>query len=193
VKHYDTNITATAIALDENLLLEFLSNTNSRNFFYDGHGNAHAVDGLAADSLKASIHQRYRFVMIDACSSANGDLDDAFGIHGPGRFGATYYENTGIRPGAFCGYNEDVPYATGGPVTEGGVRYDDTIPDDVPFFITNFLFYWDLENEPLQNAMSDAISALPDPGGYDAREYHWQIYGYDTMRIDEDNHASDTW
>jgi hypothetical protein len=191
--HVDPAITPTAIFLDEQLLRIFLGNTNSRNFYYDGHGSANSIDNIDPVIMHFVSAHRYRFVMINACSSANGDLDADFGIHGPGRFAATYYENTGIRPGAFCGYNEDVPYATGGPVTEGGVTYDDTIPDEVPFFIDNFLFYWDLENEPLANAMSDAIAALPDPGGFDAREYHWKIYGYDSLRIDEDNYGSDTW
>lgn len=191
VNHPDTNITGTAIFLDQQLLRTFLYNTNSRNFYYDGHGNADSIDDISPTLLK--VQHRYRFVMINACSSANGNLDDDFGIHGPGRFAATYYENTGIRPGAFCGYNEDVPYNDETPVTVNGVNYDDTIPDEVPFFIDNFLFYWDLESEPLANAISDSISDLPDPGGFEAREYHWQIYGYDTMRIDEDNHGSDTW
>ncbi len=195
VNHPDTNITATAEFLDEQLLRRYLSNTNSRNFFYDGHGNADQINTMDHDLLKADVQHRYRFVMIDACSSANGDLDDIFGIHGPGIYAATYYENTGIRPAAFCGYNEDVPYATGGPITYGGVAYDDTIPDDVPFFIYNFLFYWDTDTEGqrLNDAISNARAALPDPGGYDLREYRWKIYGYDDMRIDEDNHGSDTW
>jgi hypothetical protein len=193
--HPDTNITGTAIFLDQQLLREYLSNTNSRNFFYDGHGNPNSFADIDPALLKATIQHRYRFVMIDACSSANGDLDDDFGIHGPSKFAVTYYENTGIRPGAFCGYNEDVDYATGGPVTEGGVTYDDTIPDDVPFFIYNFLFYWDTDTEGyrLNDAIYNAAINLPDPYGFDYREEHWQIYGYDDMRIDEDNHGSDTW
>jgi hypothetical protein len=75
------------------------------------------------------------------------------------------------------------------------VTYDDTIPDDVPFFITNFLFYWDadLGNERLQQAISDAGNNLPNPGGPGSREYHWEIYGYTDLRIDNFNHAADTW
>jgi hypothetical protein len=86
-----------------------------------------------------------------------------------------------------------VTYATGGPVSHNGVTYDDTIPDDVPFFISNFLFYWDLENYRLTDAIQTAADNLPNPGGPDQREYHWQIYGYDDLRIDENNHGSDTW
>jgi len=193
--HPDPSITSTATFLDEQLLRRYLSDTNSRNFFFDGHGDPHSIAGIDPVLLKVSVQHRYRFVMLDACSTANGDLDEVFGIHGPGKFALTYYHNTGIRPGAFCGYDKDVIYATGGQVTYNGVTYDDTIPDDVPFFIYNFLFYWDanLEGERLQDAISNAADNLPNPGGPDYREYHWQIYGYDDLRIDECNHKTDTW
>lgn len=193
--HYDTNLNSTTEFLDEQLLRRFLSNTNSRNFFFDGHGSPNSIAGISSSLLKATIQNRYRFVMLDACSTANGDLDKAFGINGPGLFAVTYYENTGIRPAAFCGYDTDVTYAVGGPVTVNGVTYDDTIPDDVPYFISNFSFYWDstLGNQRLRDAINNAGSNLPNPGGPDGREYHWVIYGYDDLRIDEVNHGSDTW
>jgi hypothetical protein len=193
VNHPDTNITQITTFLDDQMLRQFLSNTNSRNFFFDGHGYANSLADIDSTLLKATIQHRYRFVMLDACSTATGDLDDAFGIHGPGRFALTYYENTGIRPGAFCGYNADVPYADGAPVTVNGVDYDDTIPNDVPFFISNFLFYWSTYNETLQLAISDAKQNLPHPDGYLGRESHWVIFGYDDLKIDYYNHATDTW
>jgi hypothetical protein len=184
-----------ALFLDQQLLRRFLSNTNSRNFFYDGHGNAYSFADIDPNVLKWTVQHRYRFVMIDACSSANGNLDQVFGIKGPGRFAQSYYHNTGIRPGAFCGYNTDVDYATGGPVTINGVLYDDTIPDSVPYFITNFIFYWDpaTVGYRLNDAIYYASNALSPPGGYNDREDHWVIYGYDDLRIDDFNHASDTW
>jgi hypothetical protein len=195
VNHPDTNITSIANFLDEQLLRQMLASTNSRNFFYDGHGTANAIvsSDLNVALLSATIKHRYRFVMIDACSSANGGLDDAFGIHGPGTFDVTYYENTGIRPAAFCGYDEDVTYATGGPVTQNGVVYDDTIPEDVPDFITNFLFYWDLENGGLQDSINFSRNNLPNPSSTHYREDHWKIYGYTNLRIDQYNHGSDSW
>ena len=72
--HLDTNITATAIALDTQLLERYLTNSNSRNFFFDGHGNGTSFATISSAALKPMIKQRYRFVMIDACSSANGNL-----------------------------------------------------------------------------------------------------------------------
>jgi hypothetical protein len=86
-----------------------------------------------------------------------------------------------------------VTYATGGPVNHGGVTYDDTIPDDVPYFISNFLFYWSLENGRLTDSISYGRDNTPNPGGPGNREAHWVIYGYDALRIDEVNHATDTW
>jgi len=44
-----------------------------------------------------------------------------FGIKGPGLFDITHYENTGVRPAAFCGYDADVTYATGRTRTVNGV------------------------------------------------------------------------
>lgn len=193
VNHYDPTITQTALAKDQALLELYLSNTNSRNFFYDGHGSASSIADIDSSDLNKLIKNRYRFVMLDACSTANGDLDQAFGINGPGDFAVTYYENTGIRPGAFCGYDTDITYAVGGQVSVNGVTYDDTIPDDVPYFITNFTFYWDSMGWTLRNAITSAANNLPNPGGPGGREYHWQIYGYDDLRIDEVNHRGDAW
>jgi hypothetical protein len=74
-----------------------------------------------------------------------------------------------------------------------GITYDDTIPDMVPFFVTNFLFYWDLLSYRLNDAIYNAASNLSPSGGLYQRENHWAIYGYDDLRIDEVNHVSDTW
>ena len=193
--HLDTNITADSIIKDQALLELFLSVTNSRNFYYNGHGSADTIaGGLPASEIQSYVKHRYRFVFLDGCDTANGKWDAAFGIHGPGRFALTYYENTGIRPGAFCGYNIETPYATGGQVTHNGVTYDDTIPDDVPYFIINFLFYWDtdLGNERLIQAINDAGKNLSPVGGWYPGT-GLQIYGYDDLRIDECNHGADAW
>jgi len=191
--HVDTNITALALAKDALLLENFLSRTNSRNFYYNGHGGPVSIANIYAGTLAALIHHRYRFVFLDGCSTANGSLDDAFGIHGPGRFALIYYQNTGIRPAAFVGYDVDVPYALPGQVVRNGVTYDDEIPWQVPFFITNFLFYWDElgASERLKDALEDAKNDLPPSGLSIEPGEHLQIYGYDDLRIDEFNHRSD--
>jgi hypothetical protein len=191
--HPDTNITSDSIIKDQALLLLFLSVTNSRNFYYNGHGSANTIaGGLSASEIQSYVKHRFRFVFLDGCNTANGSMDAAFGIHGPGRFAITYYENTGIRPAAFCGYNIKTPYATGGPVTVNGVQYDDTIPDDVPYFITNYIFYWDLEGYMLKDAIYYGQQYLSPVGNWYPGT-GLQIYGYDDLRIDEINHAGDTW
>jgi hypothetical protein len=196
VNHPDTNITIQALINDDKMLINMLSSTNSRNFYYDGHGNDDVIGNfLSSDFIRDYVKHRYRFVMLNSCSSAKGDLDKAFGINGPGVFPVTYYESTGIRPAAFCGYDAIVKYNDHTQVTVNGVTYDDTIPDEVPYFISNFLFYWDasLGNRALRDAVDDSINDLPDSGGYQNRESHFVIYGYDRLRIDEVNHGTDTW
>ena len=73
-----------------------------------------------------------------------------------------------------------------------GVPYDNTIPDDVPFFITNFLFYWDLETRTLRNAVDSAQTYLSPVSGWTPGD-GLQIYGFDNLKIDQFNHAGDTW
>jgi hypothetical protein len=192
--HMDTNITSNAIYLDAQMLWTFLSYTNSRNFFYDGHGDADNIAGIASSVLNAVITNRYRFVFLDSCNSANGDLDKAFGINGPKRFDIGYYERTGIRPAAFMGYTADVPYNDGQPITRNGVRYDDTIPPDVPYFITNFLFYWnpyDMGYGVLSAIDNGKLYLSPVAGVL--RENYLAVHGYYNLHIDEVNHKSDTW
>jgi hypothetical protein len=191
--HFDASITADTLLKDDALLIAFLSSTNSRNFYYNGHGDANIIgDNIDPDFLGLGVHHRYRFVFLDGCNTANGKLDAAFGIHGPGTFDISYYENIGKRPAAFCGYNRTTPYAIGGQVVKNGVTYDNTIPDDVPNFIINFLFYWDLETRTLRNAYDNARNFLSPVAGWYPGD-GLQIYGYDGLKIDEFNHAGDTW
>jgi hypothetical protein len=182
--------------LDEQMLRQFLSRTNSRNFYYDGHGDLDNIvsSSLDATMLKATIQHRYRFVFLNGCNTANGDLDAAFGINGPRRYDIDYYHKSGIRPGAFMGYDVEVQYAEGGPVVHGGVTYDDTIPWQVPGFITNFLFYWDTDliGYGLLSAIDNAKSGLPPVNGQ-YREDHLKIHGFFNLHIDEVNHRYDTW
>jgi hypothetical protein len=192
--HWDATITADALMDDQVRLEEFLARTNSRNFFYDGHGDANYIANITSSQLTNYIHNRYRFVFLDSCSSANGDLDKAFGINGPKRFDIGYYERTGIRPAAFMGYTEDVYYAEGGEVMYNGITYDDTIPNDVPYFITNFLFYWDPVNGGygVLSAIDNAKRYLSPVHGI-LRENYLAVHGYYDLHIDEVNHKWDTW
>jgi len=75
-----------------------------------------------------------------------------------------------------------------------GVRYDGTIPWQVPDFIFGFLFYWDtdLMGWPLASALRQAADDLPPVSGFPVQPgRNLEIYGYDVLRIDEFNHKSD--
>lgn len=192
--HFDTNITPIARAMDAIMLINFLANTNSRNFYYNGHGSESSIANLNIPSLVALIKHRYRFVFLDGCSTANGRLDEIFGIHGPGRFALSYYQSTGIRPGAFVGYDANVPYAKAPAITVGGVTYDDQIPWQVPYFIYNFLFYWDedLLGWALNDALEQAADDLPPVTGFSIQPgRHLQIFGFDDLRINDFNYRAD--
>jgi len=194
--HFDTNITIEAIGRDYGRLVYYLSLTNSRNFYYDGHTTANDLgDGaITADFIASFVKHRYRFVFINGCSSANGGLDKVFGINGPKRFDIDHYRKSGLRPAAFMGYTVDTQYAVGGPVTLGGVTYDDTIPFQVPGFITNFIFYWDPDTigYGLLSSIDNAKSGLPSVNGQ-YREDFLVIHGYFNLHIDEVNHRLDAW
>lgn len=197
MRYYDPNhtndgVTVSQIAKDTAMLKSFLASTNSRNFFYRGHGGATQIGYVTSSEIAAVVKHRYRFVMLQECESANGNLDHAFGIKGPGKFPLLYYENTGIRPAAFVGNTVETPFAKGPPVTIGGVSYDGQIPWQVPYFYYEFLFYWDtdLEGEQLKDAIQHAIDDLPSSGlGIDPGT-KLIIYGYENLRIDEYNHKS---
>jgi hypothetical protein len=192
--HPDTNITQEARFLDEQLLRIYLGSTNSRNFYYDGHADSDNIVSGSLDvaMLSATIQHRYRFVFLNGCNTANGDLDTAFGIHGPKRLDSDYYHKTGIRPAAFMGYTTKIYYDEGGPVMENGVQYDDTIPYQVPGFITNFLLFWDSMGYGLLSAVDNAKQYLP-PVRNQYREDYLAIHGYFNLHIDEVNHRYDTW
>jgi hypothetical protein len=192
--HPDTNITAVALAKDAILLQTYLFQTNSRNFYYNGHGSKSSIANVSSASLAAIIKHRYRFVFLDGCETANGDLDSAFGINGPGRYPLSYYQNAGHRPAAFVGYDVSPWYALPGQVVRNGITYDNEIPWQVPYFIFNFLFYWDedLIGEGLADAILDAINDLPSVQGFPTQPgEHLQIYGYDALRMDQFNRKTD--
>jgi len=193
--HMDTNITPAAVAKDDSLLLNFLARTNSRNFIYFGHGLDDSIAGFVSTTrIGIFVKHRYRFVFLHGCSTANGGLDKAFKINGPGKYPVSHYQATGIRPAAFCGYTVKPYYLNRTPVTINGVTYDGTIPWQVPYFVFNFLFYFDLYAHPLADAIESAIDDLPLVTGWPLQLNPGRsltIHGYDQLGIHEYNHKSD--
>ena len=194
--HTNEVVTSDQIAKDNAALKWFLSNTNSRNFFYRGHGSPHFIGYTSSDALASVIKHRYRFVLLQSCNSADGDLDHAFGINGPGQFDIDYYQKSGRRPAAFMGNQGQSYFNDGTKTTVNGVDYDATIPWQVPYLYYNFLFYWDtyLMGYSLFEAMGNAILDLPPIDGWSHEQQPGQplkIYGYPFLHIDEYNHKAD--
>jgi hypothetical protein len=192
-KHTNEVVTSAQINLDSAMLKSFLSDTNSRNFFYRGHGGGDSIGYVSQGELAKAIKHRYRFVLLQACKTADGNLDHAFGIKGPGQFDIPYYQKTGVRPAAFMGNHGDSPFANGTPTTVNGVDYDGTIPWQVPYLYYNFLFYWDPSTMgwDLYSAMGQAMVDLPPIPGWSFQDQpgnRLDIYGYPHLSIDQFNY-----
>jgi hypothetical protein len=172
-----------------------LSNTNSRNFFYRGHGGSDSVGYVSASDLAKVIKHRYRFVLLQACSTADGQLDHAFGIKGPGQFDIPYYQKSGVRPASFMGNHGPSAFAKGGVEVINGVPYDGRIPWQVPYLYYNFLFYWDsdLMGWSLFESMGQAMLDMPSVSGWSSEDQpgaRLKIYGYPFLHIDEYNYRT---
>ena len=195
-KHPEDGVTAEMITKDYNYLKTFIGSTNSRNFFYRGHGNPWSIGDITSSAIKSVVgKKRYRFVLLQACESADGDLDKAFGINGPGQFDVPYYQKSGKRPAAFVGNHGKSYFCNAVPVNIGGVNYDGTIPWQAPYLYYNFLFYWDydLMGYTLYYALGNAIDDLPAITGwsYDKQPGRaLKVYGYIDLGIDEFNYRT---
>ena len=99
-----------------------LYNPTNRNLFYLGHGDATGLGYSTATSMSIPATeigktlgtwpakawpQKYRFVWLHACSSAAGNLPEAFGIKKQQNVQSEYYMNASLRPCAFAGWNKD--------------------------------------------------------------------------------------
>jgi hypothetical protein len=196
-KHPEDNVTDDMVAKDHNFLLRMLGSTNSRNFFFRGHGAPNTIAGITSDQISGVVHHRYRFVLLQACHSAEGDLDHAFGIKGPESYNdISHYRAIGKRPAAFVGSIGESYFSNPGREQINGVWYDGRIPWQVPNFYYQFLFYWDndLMSWDLLSALTQATEVLPPVDNWSNQ---WQpgrslvVYGYDWLHIDEYNHATD--
>jgi hypothetical protein len=177
---------------DDILLLNtMLHDSRSRNFYGFGHGADDYFMGLWLLIAQGEPMTRYCFVWLDGCETATGQWDDLFHLKEAGVRSLDYYQTNHLRPGVFMGHTREVPYAIRNNPVIDGVHYDGTIPDSVPFFRSQFVFYWWLENYSLKNALNEAIFTTPDAGfssGYQLGDY-LQVEGYDQMGWDDYNDA----
>ncbi len=140
------------------------TNHNVRNFYFDGHGGPDFIgygweNGEQRRTLPSSVvaealgtttantnAARYRWVWIDSCSSALGSWPRTFGLGNRENVPLSSYTS---RPGAFCGFTQDVYAWTG----FHGVGFIDTKAID---FRGWFIYYWWFEGDALITAFDQA-------------------------------------
>ena len=112
------------------LLVSDLRDDQVRNFYYFGHGGARTVGNRVPknhfpnpayigtsdltlvlrnnlkDPLADTNAHPFRFVWVDSCETANGDLCKAFGIPKQKNMPASAFNNRGVRYRAFMGWDE---------------------------------------------------------------------------------------
>ncbi len=195
---FDTNFSYQGQIYDDNLLHLMIHDSRARNFYYFGHGNSEWIGNALYAALERQYGtHRYRFVWLDGCETANGDWDKVFNINGPGRFSLDYYKQRSKRPAVFMGHGQTIPLGIFGQRVVNGTTYDGTIPDSVPYFRSNFVFIWQLENYKLNDAIQYAVDNTPDEnmhyedGPLDGQHYApgdaLQIEGYDELKWNEYN------
>lgn len=185
------DVPITTMLLDVHALQSLLRGTNSRNFYYNGHG---AVQGIAsflnADMIKSDLRGRYyRFVFLDGCSTAKGKLPSAFGINTTTTQPLSYYQKHRIRPRAFLGYDHDCWFLENGAFVQDGVSYRKRVKEEVWEFLSNFEFFWyyGYFGSDLASALYNAYIYTP------SLPYGWQngdglrLYGYSGLGIDDYN------
>ncbi|MDE3099016.1 MAG: hypothetical protein KGJ88_06050 [Verrucomicrobiota bacterium] len=115
-----------------NELRMYLANSRFENFYYFGHGSASSIsdwgsDGLTRDQISfalgnvplgypiihAALHP-YRFVFLDGCDTAAGNLSEAFGIPAMA-LSTNNFASQGLESRAFVGFKAtklDLNFAT---------------------------------------------------------------------------------
>ena len=141
-----------------------LYHPNSRNLFYNGHGGSKGI-GYDASNTNVFITQKeiesklhtvpagqtnshaYRFVFLDGCQTAKGNLCEAFGIIRKKNLPASYFDNAGLRRRAFVGWNTSPAAGYAGHLVN---------PDHWKF-IQNFGWYW-TQGLGVRDALNSAVS-----------------------------------
>ena len=115
-------------ASDWSVFRSALYDPHARNLVYFGHGGPHGLGynqadpnvSISAADIAAHLHtipdnqtnrHAYRFVLLDGCSTANGDLPEAFGIIHEENLPIDPYAAAAIRPSAFVGWDKDANIA----------------------------------------------------------------------------------
>ncbi len=200
---YDSNFNDDGEFNDYDLFRAMIQDPRARNFYYFGHADEDNIgNGVhATPTIALGLTHRYRFVWVDGCDTANGDLDRLFNINGPGLFSLGYYQERSKRPAVFIGHNQTIPLGIPGETTQNGITYDGRIPDSVPYFRINFLIVWQYYGYTLKSAIDYGKANTPErnmhylDGSLAGQHYApgdaLQIEGYDDMHYNEFNAAGD--
>lgn len=170
------------------VMLNSFTNRTARNFYFDGHGGPDWIGhGFASDGTPRKVNAsqvalelgnvtastnatRYRWVWIDACSTALGQWPQTFGMGSRENVPLSDYTS---RPAAYCGFTKDV-YGFNSALGEIGI--------DSINYRSYFLLYWNAFELPLKSAFESAqnSSGFPDAS-------FLRIYGYWNLHWDEFN------
>jgi len=175
---------------DWNALRWALIHPTSRNFFYFGHGGRNQIgsstnalthisstqlfNALATADPMATNRHAYRFVFLDGCETAKGDLPLAFGIPKK-KLTVADLADDGRRPCAFMGWS-----STKWIGILNRVWYDHIN------FVTWFKYEWIDVGRPLLDAVNQAKTY---PGTSQVNTGNLKIYGYDQLGYNQFNNA----
>jgi hypothetical protein len=196
IRYMNTNqpINWAWIGVDNAALISLLTNRNTRNLYYNGHGSPDSLCIMVtADRISKALNRHYyRFVFLDACSTANGTLPAAFGIGFNAPQNLSFFQTSGTRPRAFLGYDREVQFAYDGsfrdPAT--GIYYGHKVAEEVTEFLTNFEFFWYFGDTLAFSLYSAYVNTPPLPAGFQ-NGTGLKVYGYDGLGIDSWNANSD--
>ena len=140
------------------LYMDLTNSYSVRNLYYFGHGGTDHFGFTATnlqinlsdlrnvlrngpDPLKGTNGRPYRFVFLDGCKTANGDLPTGFGIP-KGNVPVTEFTGKrGIRPRAFVGWNKNC--------TIGWGAFDQQHCTFIPSFFDKWAHSVDLQGQHL--------------------------------------------
>jgi hypothetical protein len=165
-------------------------NSQSRNLFYLGHGDPTGIGAnpantnvfISAKEIAAALHtvpagqtnrHGYRFVFLDGCATAKGDLCEAFGIRRKENVSLDDYQNSATRPSAFLGWSTEKWIGITG----------NTVFSEHWNFIQYFQYEW-ANDRGVKEAISRA-SKHPNVPMINADTL--KVYGYGDLHLNEFN------
>ncbi|MBQ7589421.1 MAG: hypothetical protein IJU47_01880 [Verrucomicrobia bacterium] len=167
---------------------EALFNSESRNFFYLGHGNPNGIGRgntnsfISAQEIANRLHtvskddparHSYRFVFLYGCETSSGNLSQSFGIDQRENIPLSEFNDAALTPCAFVGWSDKQSAAIATCVQE----YH-------PYFIQGFVAEW-LDGYGLKDAIIRGKNNHPRTSGINLGSL--KIFGYSGLRRNDYN------